>query len=485
MAVVVRLEPMHHIQDSRIDIPLSTPADIPLPVHDHHRGIRLKTFGAASLLAVGSVLLGDSSYVTLQDYKPSGPYYASDTSRDTPLPDPVEIPAQPADALRLSDDWGGIIATTGFSITYDEPVIAESLGPRDIAIITQTDTTFGDNAVPEDITEAVRIIPTDTSQLYDGRLSTEQSDILSLRSFATPWDTDYLGGNDDFKDYTEDPHTKQLGNGVSSHGDSETELTYTRYRFNRDGTTTITEQRFAAATNSANANCNDVPNTITSEVVLTADQYALICQIFAKYSGVIPSDYSVELNSTTLPYQANDSVNWGSRSIELTYPYDSGVQVPAEDVSRVALHEFLHTTYRDLGEDSAELRAITTAYQAMVDAMHYQMPDWRTSFISDTPTEAVEPVWGAITEWTYLKPGSRDGHPSDNPTEMLSSTGTVMTYFPEPFINKFASLQKYEQRAILQSAEAVGSMIATRTAPGNIIPDYDALTQKMHAIVNS
>jgi hypothetical protein len=127
------------------------------------------------------------------------------------------------------------------------------------------------------------------------------------------------------------------------------------------------------------------------------------------------------------------------------------------------------------------------AYESVVKAMDFRMPtDAEQRQSAEFPSD-IEPIWAVITESTYINEKHRNkasamGHPYDNATEMLSSTGTVLSYFPNRFLHKFAALTKQQHIAIYGVVDALVYMINHQGVdPETVIPNIDKIIQRMHA----
>lgn len=443
----------------------------------NHAGKR--AIGVLGIAAVGFLPSGEPAEVPLSP-KPSGPYVGPGPrmlGEQGPHVHKELYVDKQAQAIVLADDLGGLLMTEGFTLGYKKAAIASELQGNEVAILSQsatredgekiTDRTIAwgasfDHGLLSNNTEARR-------ELIRPALAQDLAENIGEYALSPKWEK---RGYDVF------------GFGVDNSLPDTTEIDVSTYLFHADGSFTRTTQKRTTATVINNVSCeSDSSQNVTSEVILTPSQRRLACTAIGKYDKFLSDDARILLDSighTEFRQNAYDIV---SENIILTFPYQVKREIFDEAFMQLTLHESLHDAYYQLDPKSLLVPEISQAYQGIVREMKYRLPTNGEQMGSKVSVGDVEPVWRVITESTYRNEkinGRGTGHPWDAATEMVSSTATVLAFYPNEFLEQFALLSKGEQKAIRKAVEVTAKAIETFDYDvTDIIPEYPMILDRI------
>ena len=214
-----------------------------------------------------------------------------------------------------------------------------------------------------------------------------------------------------------------------------------------------------------NEHCDDVPQSIISEVRLTGQNYERLCNYIGRVAGLIPDSFNLFVNNVTNQDSFNESALYAEREVTLNTPFmkDRKGHSPAYGTT---LHEADHIAYVTLLERYVKgLRRggsqpvgdlsdrILSAY-ALV---------WRS--VNKGETEKTS-TWSALTESTYESQlfsykDSLAGHPWDNESEMLASTAAVLATYPAQFLARYRRLNKNQRYAVRNAVQVTLEMLSS------------------------
>lgn len=446
-------------------------------------GMPRKIAGACFTLMV--LMTTPTSEQSLDAGKTEGPYASypyefdySDLKRHT-------IPAEEAPGIYVSNDFGGLLSTRGYNVVVDTGRISKSLQPNEIAVIRQVDKHVSSSNPNDDYTSenSISVI----SDRFNGEypslpnflVGAEQVDAWQQRYYSRVIDSSGLSSAANTESDPLKKGEQDLGYGITR-DTSRSTVSLQITRFDSNGSITTIEEQQGKITLSNNVPCEKIANSISisTEVKLTASQHDTVCAMLNEYSTLF-TNYDIILDSTANDFEDTDMESKDSHSVILTYPYSDGKEVKPDMFRQIALHEILHAAYELLDINSSEFVASSHAYRHMQLVMNYKMPTDTIQQQSELSVRDVEPVWAALTESTYISSESRNGHPWDNPTEMLSSTAAVLTYYSEQFEKRFAMLTPVQQHAVYGVVGALRKLIEHYTNVDRIIPEYAALEARL------
>lgn len=452
------------------------------PRHASHHGFPRKVAGTCLALIVAVIPIGSEH--SLDASKPVGPYATSlgQYQEDMQGLEINIIPAKKTPGIELSDTFDERFTTNGYGIIVDQQRISKELRPNEIASIVQYDEHIDTDPEYYDVSENRIVILSEDfndSASHPGFLVTADQ-VKQWQKIYNNRSINLLGI--DSSGSTEGgilPNGKQiLGSGITPSTTRST-LEYNVTRFNPDGTISTTSKS-AAVTFSNNVLCDaSSSNKVSTEVELTPSQHDVVCNMLKEYSTFL-ENYQIILDSTVNSVWNTDQQSKGSRSIILTYPYSAGEEVSPDMFKQIALHEILHAAYEAIKKDDTDFRTFSDAFRNMKLIMDYKMPDIKTQMISSLTVRDVEAAWGALTESTYIDPKSLNGHPWDNPTEMLSSTAAVLAFYPTQFEKRFDTLSSNQQAATYTAVDALKQLFEHyNVEPDRIIPGYSSLQERL------
>jgi len=408
--------------------------------------------------------------------KQHGPYTLGSLAWDTE--DMREqIDAAPIQALTLSDTLDGLLTTSGYTVYVDVQKVSQQLQENELIIATQTESlSTGEEVVTGQIFFG---LPTDTASEDAYQFAT---DALFNSDIFLPAMSDANGvGSAQYLDQVLPNNYSPLNaSGVIVHNNSDPLITLTTYTITPEGALVEIASQTATAEFNQNLACDESDVEIISEVMPSDDQYGIICAMFDEYGALLSPNYDVYLDVAESPYVTKDSVSYLSDSVLLTYPYIGESEVSKEDFTRTALHEILHAAYNDQLADKAFMEASFAAYESVYMATDYKMPTLDEQMQQIESVGEIEKVWGIITESSYIGEGSRDGHPWDNDTEMLSSTGAVIAFYPDEFVEKFHQLSDKQQDAIRETVRVLQTLIEKYdVSVDSIIPSFSSVAEQI------
>jgi hypothetical protein len=422
---------------------------------------------AAVFSSVPAPVKGEGPYTSAHIELNLGSIYAAEASL---------IPARPAKALRLSSTLGGVISTTGYSIMADRYAIEPYLNSRRFAVIQQTDIEAGGDK-KDRVTQNYAL--TSWRKPLTEDLTTKQLKGFRKLVDAQEANGGAIGNATKYSKANIPPNLVQIGDGLVSHADGPTNISFTVYDFTKDGRIVPILRKTATATEVDNVSCPESPVTVSSEVELTRDQKSVVCNGLRTYQKLVASGTHLTLDAAPHDNDTADSSAISARSILLTYPYIGTHPVPEQTFDRIMLHEFLHNAYTWVAPKSV-VEEVDAAYSTVRQSMRYAFPSEAVQYMSGESVGQVEPVWNVLTESTYIGKTSWDGHPWDNATEMSSSTASTLATFPDQFCRHFKSLSLQEKQAVYQVVLATGSLVrSTGVAPSEVIPQYDAIVTQL------
>ncbi len=437
-----------------------------------NRGLKILTgfVLSANIINAGAHLVDDTTIDKVWDaLKPVGPYVATETDWEDFYTEHPLIPTQSTDALALSSDLGGLIATSGFDIFVNRDQLESQLESNQLATISvEWD---GDDG-------KVGGAMTVYSPRFDTSTITHDNHDQLINKYAL-FALQGAGNTEAFSvSALPDAYIPVPRNGVDIQSDDAFDIRITTYEVGSDGAVSIANEQTAEATPIKNVDC-DSDLTITSEVALNKSQHDVICDLLDEYSTLIKADDQIVLDSVESDLYSRDSVRISTQIVMLTYPYISDYEVTPIRIKMVALHEILHRSYADLEGDTELMNRIDDAYRSVFRSSDFQMPDEHAQFIGLTPSiPEVEKVWGAITESTYE--GDDIGHPWDNATEMISSAASVLAFHPYKFIDNYDTLNDVQKAAIRQVVVEVREIIERYdSSVEDIIPEYNKVAEHL------
>lgn len=460
---------------------------LPLPVDRKNKlpgAVRLAKKAVSLALALATLNTVAGSEMSVDAGKPEGPYTAfpSEYQWDSvPEKSPV-IPAEARAGISIGDEFAGEIGVRGYNLVVKTKKIADALDMREIAVITQTET-YDRWGTSEDrtYTSRYRVLSSKLGpkeQNLPSFLTDNQEDIWRGYASLVP-----LWGMSSAR-YTKNGKLPagqhDVGAGVDAHSTAR-HVRLQVIQFEPDGSVVTEVDQTTPISFVDNAACADRPTLqVNTEIELTNQQHATVCKMLEDYGSLLSDGYRITLDPTESSYQDADSQSQYSRSIQLTYPYSMSHEVPEQDFRRTALHEILHAAYTTADQDSRPVVDAGRAYRRLRAAMDYKMPSDKVRDMSDLSVGRAEDVWGVVTESTYIGPESRHGHPWDNPTEMISSTAAVMTFYPDGFVAKFDALSLMKQAAVYDATRVATKMIEHYGVRVDaIIPRYFELNEYM------
>ena len=408
------------------------------------------------------------------DIKPVGPYSLNDNLRFNVSNEPV--PAYGSDAMRLSDDLDGLLGTSGYAVFIDAQQVLDELKTNEVLVVKQKDMT-----TDEDPTVSGSVYVAGDTDSYEEALKTVAKAGIAIPAFNSA--NGSAGGKGSLEEEAVGDYFVQInGGGTILHNNTPSQITVDKYRIEPDETVTAISHQKVYAEVSPNIKCVDVPEAISAEVVLTYDQYNIICQALKQYSQLLPNNYSVRLDAVDSKASMNDSLSYNSKTVQLTYPYVGKTEVETDEIRLTTLHEIFHGAYLEqIVNDPIFRLKLDTVYTAILNSTDFQIPSNDELRQGLTPTiPKVERVIGIITESEYMGPDSAVGHPWDNATEMLSSTVTVLAFYPDDFIKKYRHLNETQKHAIRDDVLAVVDLIKRYDVPvASIIPRYDLIAEEL------
>jgi len=430
-------------------------------------GIHLLNFvtSPASLEAIDTIR---------NDAKPIGPYSLNEEPRYSMPMEPV--PGFGADALQLSDDMDGLLSTSGYAVFVDVQRMTDQLKPDEVLVVTQEDATVDGTAFVSG-----KVFKGVGAHRYDSVGSIMTAAGIDLPPFESAVGT--AGGEHSIEYNGANYMLSQINSGGSVLlADKPSTVVVDTYQIEADASVTPLSHRTATAEIVPNVECDDLPETISTEVYLTSRQHDIICQALEEYSQLLPNDYAIRLDAVDSSNSKNDSANLMNRNMQLTYPYIGKNEVEVQDLRRTALHEIFHAAYYDqIKTDRIFRLKLDAMYMAMRDSTDFRIPSDEELSKGLTPTlQKAEKVIGIITESEYIGPNSNSGHPWDNATEMLSSTAAVLAFYPEEFIEKYNQLNDVQKRVIRDNASAVLEIIDRYDVDAaSIIPKEDLIREEL------
>jgi hypothetical protein len=408
----------------------------------------LRRAGAMLLILVASMSAQSES---AEPSKPEGPYVAQ--ADFLPRASPFEEAAlgELASPLELGDTFDGAVSTVGYAVLFDRHIISKQLAADEVAVLEQAEYGKEDDVEYKYISR--EIIGNQTINGNDPQIGKEG--FISRGTSSAD-----LVSSSDNQAIMEATGRDIIGGGLGARSTQSPELSLATYRRLADDSYELLRKRTTDVRIDEEVDCDD-DLIVTSEVVMTPEQVTELCRVIDQYDSLLPQGTWVAADYITHPDDAADAAN--DSVIQLTYPRPVNVNWPGDEkIDSTALHEILHTAYRHLPKSApARIRA-DKVYKMIVRNMLYEFP--QSSLVPyEKGVESIEPMWGILTESNYPDEDPKAGHPWDKPTEMVSSTMSIITYHPDEFLDKFEGLPEKQQRVI---RSAIDASYAVFTAAG-------------------
>jgi hypothetical protein len=399
----------------------------------------LRRAGAMLLILVASM---SAKSERTEPPKPEGLYVAQ--ADFLPRASPYEEVAlgELASPLGLGDTFDGAVSTLGYAVLFDRQIISKQLAADEIAILEQVE--YGNEDGVEYKYISREIIGSQTIGGNDPQIGKEG--FISRGSSGAD-----LVSSSDNQAIAQATGRDIIGGGLNARSTLSPELSLTTYRRSAEDSYELVRQRTTDVSIDEEVDCDD-DLIVTSEVVMTSEQVTELCRMIDEYDTLLPQGTWIAADYITHPDDAADAAN--DSVVQLSYPLPANANWPGgEKIDTTALHEVLHTVYRNLPKTApARIRA-DKAYKMIVRNMMYEFPK-SIPVPYEKGIGSIEPIWGILTESNYPDEHPKAGHPWDKPTEMVSSTITVVTYHPDEFLDKFAGLSDKQQRVVKSAIDA-------------------------------
>lgn len=205
------------------------------------------------------------------------------------------------------------------------------------------------------------------------------------------------------------------------------------------------------------ASCGDYKAIDEFGKGLSFEQIDSVCRALGNYSLLKDSDYSLEFKSVDTA-NIGARVSYTDKTIEFSYPFERGGEVDESLIEAMVVHETVHAMYRSLDPDSAPVEYVRQAYKNLMLASPVA--------INEVDKSSLSKLWLSITESSYVsgEEGVVDtfGHPWFSDQEMIASIVTILSLYPDQFMQMYSQLNVEEQVALRRAMEA--SILAVLTA---------------------
>ena len=394
------------------------------------------------------------------------------------------FPVRLADTLKGRNKFlNGAVVIDGFNIEVDEELIAKTLKPNEAVQVALIDPSKSYDRL---VLNNVIVYGNDNGYLFVDRKLQQQPH--------------YIGEPVLGEVYPSEKQTEEginyLPGGLRSLPGQELEIS--KYRFKTKYNPTLGTR--LAVDNSSyllykttwpiyfqqNISCQNVGEKVISEVKLPRAYRQRVCAYLMRLSRVIPNQHSIFLDRIAKTYDSEDHIEPYDKEMTLSIPYTKDVAGHSEAYG-IALHESMHAAYFNFKVDHPVIEDLRKAYQKMERSMNYRMPTYEEQY-DGYDIANNEPSWAAITESTYEASvlGEEDsgaGHPWDEPTEMASSTSTVLAIYPHEFLENYQQLSASQRKAVKSVVKATLKFVVTATGSQEklvkLIPEYRLVIGKL------
>lgn len=198
------------------------------------------------------------------------------------------------------------------------------------------------------------------------------------------------------------------------------------------------------------ASCGDYSGDVEFGEGLSFEQIDSVCRALGKYGPLIDSDYSLEFKSVDDGSDIGATVKNAENAIEFSYPLEDGEVTEESLLESMVLHEAVHTLYLSLDPDSAPVEYVRQAYKNLMLASPVA--------INEVDKSNLSKLWLSITESSYVsgEEGVVDtfGHPWFSDQEMIASIVTILSLYPDQFMQTYRQLNVEEQVALRRAMAA-------------------------------
>jgi len=402
--------------------------------------------------------------------KPYGPY--SFEHEPGPVEQAEAVPAYGSDALILSDDFDGLLATSGYGVYVDFAKMSEDLALNEYALVTQeVVSSDGEHQVSGSIYANMNNEANidEDNQNISAFVVNDAGIKVPLYEF---YSRDVAGHDNSIQENgLSNSYVPINGGGVVLHSNEPSKITIDTYEINENEPPFLVSEKTAEVEIVENVDCGDLAEAVTTEVIMMPDERDTICEALREYSALLPDDYKVRLDTVNVSSLTHDSVDLQSRTVQLTYPFIKRELVDENDLRATVLHEIMHAAYRDqITKNILYLNHLNHVYQGVRNESEFQIPTLEDQRNGIGPLVGeVEDIWGIITESTYVQNTSANGHAWDSATEMISSTAAVMANYPVDFVERYKKLDAGQQEAIKEAAFATFDLIERYDVPADSV----------------